>query len=129
MFPPGDLLTSAPKTLYEAYTWLDDNTDPQNVVLASFYSATLLPGQSGNTSYWGHPWSTVDFNQKATLVERFFRTQMSPDEARKFLTDGYISYILDDFQSRDYHGDLAKYKEFLIPVFQNPDSTVLKVVK
>ena len=126
MFPPGDYLMYTDKNLYSAYRWLDKNTHPAEVVLASFYSATLIPGQSGNTSYWGHPWSTVDFNTKALGVEKFFTNQMSPDQAYTFLKQGNIAYVLDDFQSRSYAGDLSNYSAFLSPVFANPDATILK---
>lgn len=127
MIPPGDKLIHMPNSTYAAYSWLDTHTNPQDVVLATFYSATLLPGQSGNTSYWGHPWSTVDFNSKAIKVEKFFTTKMTSPEAYNFLKDGHISYVLNDPDSKNYNGNLLLYSNLFTTVYENPDVTIYKV--
>lgn len=56
-----------------AFTWLRENTTPNDVVLAPPRLGMFIPGQTGARAFYGHPFETIEAEQKKALVEAFYR--------------------------------------------------------
>jgi hypothetical protein len=59
-----------------AFNWLLENTQPDDVILASERIGMFVPGQTGTRAYYGHPFETVNASQKVAQLEAFFRGQV-----------------------------------------------------
>jgi len=129
-FPTEEGLVFSNKKWLEGIYWLDENSKPSDVVLASYMASVLVPGYSGNTVYYGHSWSTIDFSKKADLMTQFFQGKMKVSEAESFLKEGNIDYIYYSWQEQSYGGNIKnRYEEFLKPVYEWSDSFILKVAR
>jgi hypothetical protein len=68
---------------------------PDVVVLAQNpATASYLPARTDQRAYYGHGVETVDVARKTSAAARYFAGQMSEDEARRFLADGQIAYVV-----------------------------------
>lgn len=75
-----------------AMQWLLDNGRDE-VVLATPRTGMYLPGWAGVRVFVGHPFETIDFENKQAQAEAFFRGELSDDEWQK-LQDRYrIRYV------------------------------------
>jgi hypothetical protein len=126
MFPVGDMLIYPDKKWVDAMNWLNQNTRHDSVVLASFHASGLIPGLAGNTSYSGHPWSTVNYPQKETLLNKFFRNLMTNQEATQFLKEGNIQYIFFGYQEKSLGLKPENYP-FLQKIFDNQSVQIYKI--
>jgi len=126
-FPAEEGLIYSKKTWLEGMYWLDKNTKPEDVVLASYMASVLIPGFSGNTVYYGHSWSTIDFSKKADLMNRFFQGKMNKNEVKEFLLKGNIDYIFYSWQEASYGGNIDKYGQLLRLVHQWKEGKIYRV--
>jgi hypothetical protein len=77
----------------EAMTWLRDNTDWRDTVVASPLLGNLLPGQTGNRVYYGHDMETIDSAKKKPLLLRFLEGEMSQAEQQAFIQNNKLRYL------------------------------------
>lgn len=56
--------------------WLHENGSAEDIVLASPRLGLFAPGQTGARSYYGHPFETIDAEQKRANVEAFYRGEL-----------------------------------------------------
>lgn len=117
----------APQPWYEAMRWLDENTDPDDIVLSSFLTGNTIPAISGNTTYVGHYVSTLRFDEKNASSQTFFAGKMGPEEARRFLIDNRIDYVFFSPQESYLGGNPAIYS-FLELVFENRTTKIYKFI-
>lgn len=110
---------------YEAMAWLGENTDIDDTVLSEFLTGNLIPVVGGNTTFVGHPISTIDFEQKLAQAQAFFSGEMSQDGARRFFVENRIEYVFWGPLEKGYGADPARYP-FLEPVFENETAKVYK---
>ena len=104
-----------PRDLYDGFLYLKETSDKKkDVVLTGFVAGNMLPGVSGNRVFIGHQVSTINFQAKQALVEKFFSNQMTLTEAQKFLKDNYITYV---FIGPEESGFTPSKYSFLKPVF------------
>jgi hypothetical protein len=59
-----------------AFTWLRENTTPDDIVLASPRLGLFLPGQAGTRTFYGHPFETIEAKPKKAIVEAFYRGEI-----------------------------------------------------
>jgi hypothetical protein len=57
----------------DAMTWLKENTQPTDIVLASPTTSLFIPAWAGNRVLYGHPFETIKAEEKKALVEAFFQ--------------------------------------------------------
>jgi uncharacterized membrane protein len=60
----------------EALNWLRDNTNSDDVVLASPRVGMFVPGQTGARAFYGHPFETIEAEDKKEEVEAFYRGEI-----------------------------------------------------
>lgn len=60
-----------------AFNWLRENTQPDEVILASPRIGMFVPGQTGARTFYGHPFETIEAQDKEMQVEAFYRGEQS----------------------------------------------------
>jgi len=112
-----------PKEYMTGLKFLEDNSSSQDTVLTYQSLSGLVPMISGNTVFWGHTNETLDYHKKTSLVEKFYKGEMSEQEAKDFLEINGIKYIL---VGREEKG-LGKFLYgFLERVFENHEILIFK---
>jgi hypothetical protein len=94
-----------PVSYLEALHWLEQHSEPGDVVLAAPEVAPLLPGRTGNTVFEGHWAQTLDRPQKYTFELELFRvpSKLTPDMVRGVLSRNRVRYLLFDVVSARRH--------------------------
>jgi hypothetical protein len=118
-----------PEAVKQGMDWLKDNTDVNDLVLASETMGLMIPAISGNRVFLGHGFQTVNFPKKEEQLLRFFSQKSSESERVQFLKTWRIRYIFYSSLERglgDYSPDRSA---FLIPVFQNHMIKIFRVKK
>ena len=55
-----------------AFQWLQRHTGPNDIILASPRVGMFVPGQTGARAFYGHPFETIDGDNKKAQIEAFF---------------------------------------------------------
>lgn len=94
----------------------------QDTVLAFYALETLVPAISGHRVYAGHGTLTIDYATKIGNVTAFYSFAYTAGEARRFLTDNNIGFVL-------WQNDVgvANRYPFLVPVYENPSFTIFSI--
>jgi uncharacterized membrane protein len=77
-----------------AMRWLDEHTNPDDVVLSSFTIGHYIPGLAGNKAFLSNAVMTMDFNRKREMVNDFFDSTTSDDERQALSHEYGIRYVL-----------------------------------
>ena len=115
------------KKYYQVLLWLKNNTSPDSIILSNSLAGNLIPAVSGNTSYIGHTVSTINFNQKNLLVKKFLNGEMNENEAKNFLMQGRIDYVILSWGEQ--FRVAQKNYPFLKKIFENETATIYKFQK
>ena len=98
------------KDMFNAFIWLDKNTKNEEVVLSHIYAGNYIPAYSGNFVYLGHNPETPHYDERVKKLETFYSGTMEEKDAKKFLKEENISYILYGPQEREKSVvDIKKY--------------------
>lgn len=77
----------------EAIRWLEENSDPNSVVLSSFTIGHYIPGLAGNRPFLSNSVMTMDSHNKEQMVKAFFDSE-TLDAERELLLHRYgIRYL------------------------------------
>jgi len=77
-----------------AMDYLREQGNRGKAVLCLTFAGNYVPGQSGMTVYLGHWAETVDYKEKLSQTLRFMTGKMPADEARQWLHQNHIGYVL-----------------------------------
>ena len=107
-----------------ACDWLAEHTVCTDTVLAPVDSAQFIPAWAGNRTVYGHPFETIDAENKKAEVERFFGHDSS-DVDRRGLLDRYgVRYVLftepESLQDAEALG--------LILIWSSNETTIYQVI-
>ena len=112
---------------FQAWGWLEENTSPHEVVLASYHTGNLIPAWAGNRVFLGHGSETLHSAYKRELVARFFQAETGDAFRQQLLCRYGIAYlyygpherILGDFDPGD--------SPYLEEVYRNREVTIYRV--
>lgn len=76
-----------------AMRWLEENARADEVVLSALESGHYIPGLAGTRAFLSSAVMTIDYNQKAAAVARFFDAGTPEQVRRDLLRDDGIDYI------------------------------------
>lgn len=84
-----------PSGIYKRFTRLATLGSPNDVVLANpmTHLDAMIPALTGHTTYTGHPFATINSNQKRALASKFFQKQMSAEVAQAWLGKNHIRFV------------------------------------
>jgi hypothetical protein len=115
-YPPVDWM--------EGFTWLRNNSKPNEIVLSDFTAGNFIPTYGGNTVFYGHKTETYNADKKGEAVANFFKSE-DANEQKLFLIKNSINYIFYGPQEKSY-----RQTELVIPglkiVYRNPVVTIYK---
>ena len=84
-----------PKEIYKAIGLLE-SANHESVILTSPSSSLgmVVPALTGHRVYIGRTFFTLDWDSKVKVARKFYALDMSKEEAKQFLFDNNIKYII-----------------------------------
>jgi hypothetical protein len=79
---------------YYAGMWLAENTGRDDVVAASFETGNYLGGIIPGRALMGNLTATLRPAEKHSAMEALFQGRLEPEQARRFLRENRVSYLL-----------------------------------
>ncbi len=80
MSPPSESATTALFFLRNeevaALDWLNENSQADDIILASPRLGMFVPGQTGARAFYGHPFETIEAETKKAMTEAFYRGEI-----------------------------------------------------
>lgn len=128
LYPVGVQLVYPLKDFMDGINFLKNNTKITDVVLAYEAAGNYIPAYAGNFVYLGHA-NTPDEDNKLKIAARFFKGEMSQEEAKDFLAKENIKYIYFGPQEKEVGGvkDFKIVYPFLLSMYNNNQVTVYRV--
>ncbi len=83
-----------PKTETRAMDWLAKHVEPNAVVLGAAGTGNYLPARTNLRPFMGHGPETLYSREKADIVEKFYKGQLSPAERQQLFSDFNIRYVM-----------------------------------
>ncbi|MGD2144474.1 MAG: hypothetical protein PVF54_08360 [Anaerolineae bacterium] len=83
-----------------ALRWLEENTNPDDVVLSSFTIGHYIPGLAGNRPFLSNAVMTMDSHDKEKMMEAFFDRDTSDAERDVLLRRYGIRYLFHGLAER-----------------------------
>jgi hypothetical protein len=94
----GHLATASDYTLsaseWAALQWLREDGRPDEVVLCTPRMGLFVPAWAGQSVVYGHPFETVNAEERRAQVEAFWAGRLSADEQEAFLQGNNVGYVL-----------------------------------
>jgi hypothetical protein len=111
----------------EAMTWLEENTQPTDIVLASPEMGLFIPAWAGNRVLYGHPFETIKAEEKKALVEKFFREGIGSRAGREIVWLYHPVYVFYGPRERELGEPTSEYGTLTI-VYQNESVTIMDLL-
>jgi hypothetical protein len=110
-----------------ALAWLEENTNPSEIVFADLPVGQHIPGITGNKVYLGHWAQTVDFYTKQANVKAFFQKEISEEQRLAILRQFDVSYVFYGHAEQAL-GDVDPAQlPYLTPVFETPHTSIYRI--
>jgi hypothetical protein len=106
--------------------WLGQNSEPDDVVLASLEVGNAIPGRIGRRVFYGHWAETMYVDQKRALVAAFF-SDMPEADRRALLHDYGVRYVFWGPRERALGTFDPSHAPYLIQTFRAGDVTIYRV--
>jgi len=113
--------------LIDAYDWLEQNSSPGDVVLASCGIGNEIPRYTHDSSFCGYFFNTVGFRRKREMVQKFFSAETSDAYRWKLLRHFKVRYVVSPGSGGQLAGDELERMPFLRKVHGNDLVTVFEV--
>lgn len=109
-----------------ALEWLNENSSPDDTILAGFRTGNYIPARIGHRVFYGHIMETVDYNNKAGLADDFFSGKLDDEGAKKMLAEYGIRYVYLGPDERK-EGGLIEDKPYLEERFSVGEVVIYEV--
>ena len=120
------LTVSESKAVY----WLNQNSQPGELVLADTRMGMFLPGLTKSRVIYGHPFETLNADEKRGSVEKFFNCQLFENEASEFLENNQVKYILaSNINFRTCYSQIKNNAEMVFRAGDTSNSTEIYQLK
>ncbi len=111
----------------DALKWLEENTEPSDIVFADLTVGQYIPGIAGNKVYLGHWAQTVDFYTKQSQVATFFQKETPEEDRLAILNEFNVGYVFYGREERAL-GDLDPAQlPYLNLVFETSDTRIYQI--
>jgi hypothetical protein len=108
----------------EAMTWLRENTQPTDIVLASPATSLFIPAWTGNRVLYGHPFETIQAKDKKALAEAFFREGIGGQAGQKIAQLYRPAYVFYGPRERELGEPMSEH-ELPTVAYQNESVTIM----
>lgn len=121
-----DQLSYIPQNIIDGMKFL--NTQKGNGVLTSPGKALglIVPVYADKNMYLGRMMFTPDFETKISISDRFYKADMDQKEARQFLIDNQINFVLLTSIESTYNYQILENYSFLKNIYKNNDMRIYK---
>lgn len=106
-----------PAEQYGIFSYLNGHAAPKSVVLALYMTGNEIPALTHNVVYMGHGLQTPDAQRKLQEEQSFYTGNESVADARKFLLDNNISFVLWGIEEKSFYQTHAKLENHLKEIF------------
>jgi hypothetical protein len=79
---------------WAALEWLRDEGETDKAVLCAPQTGLFVPAWAGQPVVYGHPFETVDAEQREAQVEAYWTGQMTQAEQESFVRENSVGYVL-----------------------------------
>lgn len=111
-----------------AFDWLNENSQPKQIVLSSYLTGNILPAYTSLTPFIGHSVETLFFDQKLKKVVSFYQSSTSDDERLRLIEEEQIDYVFYGPDERNL-GDLDPSKlAYLLKRFEQGEYAIYQVI-
>lgn len=111
----------------DAMSWLKEQIQPGDVVLAGYRTGSYLPFRTGATVIVGNRYETVDFFNKREEAAQFFAPETTDQWRRTFLAEDNIRYIFVGPEEHRLGGESLLTAEYLDQIYQNEAVIIYQV--
>jgi hypothetical protein len=115
------------KTELAAMHWIEQQPDPNAVVLSSLTTGQYLPMFTGKPAYLAHWAQTLRFFEKRENVQTFFATETADPQRLLLLQQHNVRYVFFGPAEQVLGGYNPATSSFLKLVFETPDVKVFEV--
>ncbi|MGD2159100.1 MAG: hypothetical protein PVG32_19640 [Anaerolineales bacterium] len=109
----------------EAYEWIEINTLPDSLILASPSIGLFIPANTGRRVIYGHPYETANAEVEKQRILNFFAGDISQEDAQFFLKKRGVDYLYYGDKEKEL-GEVSVIKT-LKPVFSNHSVVIYRV--
>lgn len=110
--------------LKTAFAFIDSTFPPKTPVLGTFYSGNYLPAYTHTVSYVGHFGYTYDIDRKQPDVFRFFKGEMSQNEAAEYMKRNGIKAVFQGPEEKPLYTAGKLYPTVLSPIYDREEATI-----
>jgi len=117
-----EVLDAKHRTSHEilaGFDWLQRNSRPREVVLASFDLSNRIPRHTHNVVFSGYAISTVRFDEKTAMVRQFYDSRTDDVFRRKLIADYGVRYVMFGPEEKGKDTFTPGASGFLEMVFSN----------
>jgi hypothetical protein len=79
---------------WQALKWLREEVGHDQVVLCAPQTGMFVPAWAGQRVVYGHPFETVDAEERRAQAQAYWTGRMSPAEQQAFLRENRVRYVL-----------------------------------
>jgi hypothetical protein len=112
-----------------ALDWLDQQVEPDDVVLSSYETGNYLPARVWARVFVGHGPETVRFAEKMALMRRFFDAATDNAWRQDLLQEYSIDYVFWGPAERQVGGFDPQAPAYLREIYQASGYTIFEVVR
>ncbi len=112
------------RTEIDLLSWIDTNTPPNAVILASPEYGLYIPAYTGRRVVYGHPFETVGAKEKEEGVRAFYQGGWNTATAESFLRDNQVDYVLVGPRERPLIEVYLTYLDDLPVVYQDGSTKI-----
>ncbi|MFA5022286.1 MAG: hypothetical protein WC508_04375 [Patescibacteria group bacterium] len=129
-YKPGTVASAfyLPKGLVSGIKWTDSLPGPQ-IILAADIPARFTSCYSGQTVYLGHFHETLFAYSKALYLSWFFADNKNDEKKHQFLIKNNINLVFYSQYEKELGSFNPATKDYLKPIYQNPDIIIYQVLK
>jgi hypothetical protein len=110
-----------------AFAWLEDNAQPDDVVLSSLTIGQYIPAMTGTHAFLAHWAQTLDFFGKSEMVHEFFAQTTMDDRRQQIAQTYHVRYVFYSAAEQALGKYAPESSSFLKLVFSRPGAKIYAV--
>ncbi len=116
-----------PAAQIAAFDWLNQQAEPDAVVLSAFPTGTRLPAYTNLRVYIGHGPETLYYETKSRVAEQFFADELIAEERATLYHDSRIEYVFFGPAERQFAPAAPKWKTDLERIYVEGDYEIFRL--
>ena len=123
----GPLQTVYPAEQIAAFNWLNQHTQPDEVVFASFATGNQIPAYTHLRVYGGHGPETLNAITKKDITEQFYTGELTEEARQSIYDDMGVHYVFYGPYERELSNVMENWQQGLEQIYMQDGITIYKV--